>query len=120
MSDPKNDPDETEGRKLYRAKADALANAQVSIAQRSVKLSEQVGWFVWGRALKGVPTRSKVLAGFYPSSFPETRKNQLANELAKFPLNEEEWNMGLDVLAVKYPCPVKLEPPKKEGGDAHQ
>ena len=33
-----DDPDETEGRKLYRAQADALAQAQVSIAQRKVKL----------------------------------------------------------------------------------
>ena len=31
--------DETEGRKLYRAKADALANAQVNIAKRPVTLA---------------------------------------------------------------------------------
>lgn len=33
-----DDPDETEGRKLYRARAEALATAQVSYARRRVKL----------------------------------------------------------------------------------
>ncbi|NGX42279.1 MAG: hypothetical protein K940chlam7_00557 [Chlamydiae bacterium] len=33
-----NDPDETEGRKLYRSRANALARAQVSLAQRKVSL----------------------------------------------------------------------------------
>ena len=33
-----NDPDETEGRKLYRSYANALANAQVSMAKRKVSL----------------------------------------------------------------------------------
>lgn len=33
-----NDPDETEGRKLYRAHANALAKAQVGIARRKVSL----------------------------------------------------------------------------------
>jgi hypothetical protein len=31
-------PDETEGRKLYRARAEALARAQVNMARRPVKL----------------------------------------------------------------------------------
>lgn len=33
-----SDPDETEGRKLYRAQADALAKAQINMARRTVKL----------------------------------------------------------------------------------
>lgn len=82
--------------------------------------SSQVGWFVWGRPLKGVPTRAKVLAGFYPSSFPETGKQQRLNELAKFPLDLGEWQLSLDELALKYPCPVKFEPPKKEPANAAQ
>ncbi len=32
-----DDSDETEGRKLYRAKADALANAQIAMGKRRVK-----------------------------------------------------------------------------------
>lgn len=32
-----DDPDETEGRHLYRARADALAKAQVSYGKRRVK-----------------------------------------------------------------------------------
>jgi hypothetical protein len=35
MSD---DPDETEGRRLYRARANALANAQIAMAARKIKL----------------------------------------------------------------------------------
>jgi hypothetical protein len=33
-----DDPDETEGRKLYRERADALANAQLAMAKRKFKL----------------------------------------------------------------------------------
>ncbi|KKK72022.1 hypothetical protein LCGC14_2908050 [marine sediment metagenome] len=33
-----NDPDETEGRRLYRSYANALARAQVGIARRKVTL----------------------------------------------------------------------------------
>ena len=33
-----NDPDETEGRALYRARADALANAEIAYGKRAVKL----------------------------------------------------------------------------------
>lgn len=32
-----DDSDDTEGRRLYRAKADALATAQTSMAQRKIK-----------------------------------------------------------------------------------
>lgn len=32
-----DDSDETEGRKLYRARADALANAQVAYSKRRIK-----------------------------------------------------------------------------------
>lgn len=39
MATEPDDSDETEGRALYRAKADALANAQVNYAKRGVKLS---------------------------------------------------------------------------------
>jgi hypothetical protein len=35
-----NDPDETEGCALYRARADALARAQAAIARRRVKLNK--------------------------------------------------------------------------------
>lgn len=35
-----DDSDETEGRRLYRAKADALAQAQVAYGRRRVKLAE--------------------------------------------------------------------------------
>lgn len=35
-----NDSDETEGRQLYRARADALARAQIAMAKRHVKLTE--------------------------------------------------------------------------------
>lgn len=38
----KDDPDETEGRALYRAQANALAHAQVSYARRNVKLSDNL------------------------------------------------------------------------------
>ena len=31
------DPDETEGRKLYRGHADALAKAQINLARRKVR-----------------------------------------------------------------------------------
>ena len=34
--------DETEGRALYRAKADALARAQVNVAKRGVKLNAAI------------------------------------------------------------------------------
>ena len=33
-----DDPDETEGRKLYRQAADSLAQAQLSLASRTVKM----------------------------------------------------------------------------------
>lgn len=35
------DPDETEGRALYRAQADALARAQMSMARRRVTLKRK-------------------------------------------------------------------------------
>lgn len=35
-----DDPDETEGRALYRAKAETLARAQMNIARRSVKMAK--------------------------------------------------------------------------------
>lgn len=35
-----NDPDETEGRKLYRARADAYAGAQINYGRRGVKLTK--------------------------------------------------------------------------------
>ena len=38
MKDNLNDADETEGRKLYRSRANALARAQVSLARRKVTL----------------------------------------------------------------------------------
>ena len=34
----RDDPDETEGRRLYRSYANALAKAQVSLARRKVSL----------------------------------------------------------------------------------
>lgn len=37
-----NDSDETEGRQLYRARADALALAQIAMAKRQVKLMENL------------------------------------------------------------------------------
>lgn len=37
MTDEPADPDETEGRRLYRARADALASAQESLSKRRVK-----------------------------------------------------------------------------------
>jgi hypothetical protein len=46
-----DDSDETEGRKLYRAHADRLANAQVNMARRKVKLE------------KGRPPRFNLQAG---------------------------------------------------------
>lgn len=38
--DHDNDPDETEGRKLYRAQADTLARSQIAMAKRRVKKVE--------------------------------------------------------------------------------
>jgi hypothetical protein len=38
-----DDSDETEGRRLYRAQADALARSQVSMAKRKVKLRKRYG-----------------------------------------------------------------------------
>ena len=35
-----DDADETEGRRLYRARANALARAQISMAKRKVKLND--------------------------------------------------------------------------------
>lgn len=35
-----NDPDETEGRKLYREQAEALAKAQAAMSKRRVKMSK--------------------------------------------------------------------------------
>jgi hypothetical protein len=35
-----DDSDETEGRRLYRAQADALAKAQVAMGKRRVRLAE--------------------------------------------------------------------------------
>lgn len=40
MNNHDNDPDETEGRKLYRAQADKLAASQVAMGKRRVKLAE--------------------------------------------------------------------------------
>jgi hypothetical protein len=40
-----DDSDETEGRKLYRAHADALARAQVSMGKRRIKLIIEVNPF---------------------------------------------------------------------------
>lgn len=34
-----DDPDETEGRKLYRDQANSLARAEIAMAERRVKLS---------------------------------------------------------------------------------
>ena len=40
MAEQANDgPDETEGRRLYRTRADALASAQVSMSKRRIKIS---------------------------------------------------------------------------------
>lgn len=33
-----DDPDETEGRKLYRLRADSIANAEASIGKRGVRM----------------------------------------------------------------------------------
>jgi hypothetical protein len=38
MARRQDDPDETEGRKLYRDRADSLAGAQQNIAARTVRL----------------------------------------------------------------------------------
>jgi hypothetical protein len=37
---PDDDPDETDGRKLYRNRADTLSSAQLHIAKRSVSLTK--------------------------------------------------------------------------------
>lgn len=39
MSD--DDPDETEGRRLYRARADSLAHAEAAMAARRVQMTDQ-------------------------------------------------------------------------------
>lgn len=36
-----NDPDETAGRAMYRAAADSLAHAQMSIARRTVRMARR-------------------------------------------------------------------------------
>lgn len=43
MSKRDDDPDETEGRKLYRGQANYLARAQMSMARRKVKLVKAGG-----------------------------------------------------------------------------
>lgn len=40
MTKKKDDPDETEGRALYRARAEALAQAQLAMGKRRVKLGD--------------------------------------------------------------------------------
>ena len=35
---PRDDPDETEGRRLYRGRANALARLQINLARRKPKL----------------------------------------------------------------------------------
>lgn len=43
MVERNDDPDETEGRKLYRAKADTLARSQIEMGRRGVKIADDPG-----------------------------------------------------------------------------
>lgn len=82
-------------------------------------MSDQVAWFIWCRS-NGRYYYYKRRVDMYPFS-KEGVDQQVAKEVAKFPLDQEEWKRPLDELAKKYPMPVQEElPVVKEQISANQ
>jgi hypothetical protein len=73
--------------------------------------SKQHAWFVWARRNGKLSCHSYIVEG--DRIHADSKKYYESFELKKFPLTEEEWNLPLSDLILRYPLPPEFVSPAK-------
>lgn len=63
-----------------------------------------VGYFCWVRTMKG-PAYEKRDKQIYDGKQPETKIALAELTLVTYELKQSDWDLSLEVLAERYPCP---------------